>query len=112
MTDVQGLDRAYARDNGIYVYISIYIYIYIYIYFINIYIYIYIYIRNTTMFAAGTKDFHKTTGMIWKFYLNWLLQIYDIYADKALQMHAQLTSLVGHSLGGAVFVGYAVSIPR
>jgi hypothetical protein len=84
LTDVEGLHRAYARDNGIY-------------------------IRNTTMFVSGTKDFpqdhwddlkipfHETSKTLR--YIN---------ADKALKNNEllnpdqKITSLVGHSLGGAV----------
>ena len=38
LTDVEGLDRACARDNGVYIYIYIHVYI-----CVCIYIYIYIY---------------------------------------------------------------------
>ena len=85
LTDVEGLHRAYARDNGIY-------------------------IRTNTMFVAGTKDFPQDH---WEYFPK--LQIHITYntlryinADKAFKNNdalypdPKITSLVWHSSGGAV----------
>ena len=80
MTDVQGLDRAFARDSGNYV-------------------------RNTTMFVSGTKDFPHDhwddLGMPFNVTAESLRQR---NADEALNYNPQVTTLVGHSLGGSVFL--------
>jgi hypothetical protein len=84
MTDVEGLDRAYARDNGQY-------------------------IRNTTMFVRGTKDFPQDHWDDLKIPFNLTAESLRYRnADKALKNNELLnpeqttTSLVGHSLGGSV----------
>jgi pimeloyl-ACP methyl ester carboxylesterase len=85
MTDVEGLDRAYARENGIY-------------------------IRNNTMFVSGTKDFPQDHwDDISKISFNLTAESLRYRnADKALKNNEllnpdqKITSLVGHSLGGSV----------
>jgi hypothetical protein len=86
MTDVEGLDRAYARDNGIY-------------------------IRNNTMFVSGTKDFPQDHWDDLKIPFNLTAESLRYRnADKALKNNEllnpdqKITSLVGHSLGGAVIL--------
>ena len=85
LSDVEGLQRAYARTSGVY-------------------------IRNTTMSVAGTEDFPQdhwddvsklpfqtTTNSLR--YINAdkpVTQNYALYPDH------QITSLVGHSLAGSV----------
>ena len=81
MSDVEGLHRAYARDNGIF----------------N---------RNNIMFVAGTKDFpqdhwddfskipiHTTYNT-----LRYINAGKAVTTNDALYPNQQLTSIVGHSL--------------
>jgi hypothetical protein len=84
LTDTEGLHRAYARDNGIY-------------------------IRNNTMFVSGTKDFPQDHWDDLKIPLHRTNEtLRYINADKALKNNEllnpdqKITALVGHSLGGAV----------
>jgi pimeloyl-ACP methyl ester carboxylesterase len=86
MTDVEGLDRAYARDNGIY-------------------------IRNNTVFVSGTQDFPQDHWDDLKIPFNLTAESLRYRnADKALNTNEllnpeqQITSLVGHSLGGSVIL--------
>ena len=88
-SDVEGLQRAYARDNGTY-------------------------IRNTTMLVAGTKDcphdawddvsiipFQATCNS-----LRYINADEAVNHNDSLYPDTNITSTVGHALGGsAVFVG-------
>ena len=85
MSDVEGLQRAYARTNGVY-------------------------IRTNTMFVAGTKDFPQdhwddVSKIPFQAITNSLRYM---NADKALNQNDalypnhEITSLVGHSLAGSV----------
>ena len=78
LTDVQGFDRACARDNGIY-------------------------IRNTIMFVSGAKDFPRDHGDDLKSKFNLTAEsLRYSNVDKALNDNSQSASLVGHSVGGSV----------
>ena len=84
LSDVEGLQRAYARQSGVY-------------------------IRNNTMFVAGSRDTQDWYDDFTKIPFN---KTYNalryINADKALKQNDALnpdnkiTSLVGHSLAGSV----------
>jgi hypothetical protein len=94
MTDVEGLDRAYARDNGIY-------------------------IRNNTMFVSGTKDFPQDHWDDLKIPVNLTAESLRYRnADKALKNNEllnpdqKITSLVGHSLGGGVILEMQKQYPE
>jgi hypothetical protein len=85
MTDVEGLHRAYARENGIY-------------------------IRNNTMFVSGTKDFlqdhwddiSKNTFNLTAESLRYRNADKALKNNELLNPEQHITSLVGHSLGGSV----------
>lgn len=84
LSDVEGLQRAYERPNGVY-------------------------IRNNTMFVAGTRDLHDWYDDFTKIPTNTTYNALRYRnADKALKQNDELnpdskiTSLVGHSLAGAV----------
>ena len=84
LSDVEGLQRAYARPNGVY-------------------------IRNNTEFVAGSRDTQDWYDDFTKIPFN---KTYNalryINADKALKQNdadnpnSKITSLVGHSLAGSV----------
>ena len=98
LSDVEGLQRAYARDNGIY---------------------IYIYIRNNTMVVAGTKGFpHDAWDDVSKKPCRTTYNsLRYINADKAakhidsLCPDNKITSIVGHSLGGPVILDMQKQYP-
>ena len=84
ISDVEGLQRAYARENGVY-------------------------IRNNTMFVAGSRDAQDWYDDFTKIPFNRTNKaLRYINADKALKQNDELypdnkiTSLVGHSLAGSV----------
>lgn len=80
MSYVEGLGRAYVRDNGIF-------------------------IRNTTMCVARTKDFPQDHWGDLKIPYNLTAESLRYRSvDKALTDNQQLTSLVGHSLAGSVIL--------
>ena len=86
MTSIEGLDRAYARDEGSYS-------------------------GNNIIFVSGTKYFPQDHWDDLKIPCNLTAESLRYRnADKALQnnealyTNQQITSLVGHSLGGAVIL--------
>jgi hypothetical protein len=80
MTDIQGLDKAYARDNGIYT-------------------------RINTMFVAGTKDFPQDHWDDLQIPVSLTAESLRYRnADKSLNDNPHIPSLGGHSLGGAVIL--------